>query len=92
LPFLLGENLARRNLRYITTSQLRRKASAKKAQKGPSTHVIGDTSFVKIANNSKKAEVSSNFSSYQTLTMDNDFMVKLRANEARQKVDTHERQ
>ena len=82
-PFLLGENLARRNLRYITTSQLRRKASTKKAQKGPSTHVIGDTSFVKIAIDSKKAEVSRNFSSYQTLTMDNDFGEKLRANEAR---------
>jgi hypothetical protein len=82
-PFLLGKKLARCNLQYITTSQLRRKASAKKAQKGPSTHVIGDTSFVKIAIESKKAEVSSNFSSYQTLTMDNDFMVKLRANKAR---------
>ena len=35
---------------------------------------------------SKKAEVNSNFSSYQTLTMDNDFVVKLRANEARKKV------
>jgi hypothetical protein len=36
-PFLLGENLARRNLRYITTTQLRRKASAKKARNGLST-------------------------------------------------------
>jgi hypothetical protein len=82
-PFLLGKKLARCNLQYITTSQLRRKASAKKARKGPSTHVIGDTSFVKIAIDSKKAEVSSNFSSYQMLAMDNDFMVKLRANKAR---------
>ena len=46
------------------------KASAKKARKGHSTDVIGNTSFVEIANNSKKAEVSSNFSSYQTLTTD----------------------
>jgi hypothetical protein len=83
LPFFLGENLGCRNLRYITTSQPRGKASAKKAQKGPSTHVIGDTSFVKIAIDSKKAEVSRNFSSYQTLTMDNDLVEKLRANEAR---------
>ena len=55
------------------------KASAKKAQKGHSTDVIGNTSFVEIANNSKKAEVSSNFSSYQTLTTD----VNLRGNYAR---------
>jgi hypothetical protein len=75
--------MARYNLQYNTTSQLRPKASAKKARKGPSTHVIGDTSYVKIAIDSKKAEVSSNFSSYQTLTIDNDFMVKLRANKAR---------
>jgi hypothetical protein len=46
------------------------KASTKKAQKGHSTDVIGNTSFVEIAINSKKAEVSSNFSSYQTLTTD----------------------
>ena len=46
------------------------KASAKKAQKGHSTDVIGNTSIVEIAINSKKAEVSSNFSSYQTLTTD----------------------
>jgi hypothetical protein len=72
--------LARHNLGYITTSQLRCKASAKKERKGPSTLVIGDTSFVKIAIDSKKAEVSRNFSSYQTLTMDNDFVEKLRAN------------
>jgi len=90
-PFLLGENLARRNLRYITTTQLRRKASAKKARNGHSTDVIEYASFVKIAIDSKKAEVSSNFSSYQTLTMDNDFVVKLRANEARKKVGAHER-
>jgi hypothetical protein len=74
--------LARRNLQYITTSQLRRKASAKKALKGPSTHAIGDASFVKIAIESKEDEVSRNFSSYQTLTMDNDVVEKLRANEA----------
>jgi hypothetical protein len=61
---------------------MRRKASAKKAQKGPSTHVIGDTSFVKIAIDSKKSEVSRKFSSYQMLTMDNDFVEKLRANKA----------
>jgi hypothetical protein len=49
-------------------------------------------SFVKIATDSKKAEVNSNFSSYQTLTTDNDFVVKLRANEARKNVVAHERQ
>ncbi len=64
---------------------LRRKASAKKARNGPSTEVIEYTSFVKIAIDSKKAEVNSKFSSYQMLTMDNDFVVKLRANEARKK-------
>jgi hypothetical protein len=82
LPFLLGDNLARHNLQYIIASQLRHEASTKKAQKGPSTHVIGDTSFVKIAIDSKKAEVSRNFSSYQTLSMDNDFVEKLCANKA----------
>jgi hypothetical protein len=46
------------------------KGSTKKAQKGHSTHVIGAASAVKIAINSKKAEVLNNFSSYQTLTKD----------------------
>ncbi len=46
------------------------KASAKKTQKGHSTDVIGNTSIVEIAIDSKKAEVSSNFFSYQTLTTD----------------------
>jgi hypothetical protein len=73
-------------------TKLRHKASAKKAQNEPSTQLIEATSFVKIAIDSKKAEVNSNFSSYQTLTMDNDFVVKLRANEARKKVVAHERQ
>jgi hypothetical protein len=53
---------------------------------------LNDTSFVKIAIDSKKAEVNSNFSSYQMLTMDNDFVVKLRANEARKNVVVHEQQ
>jgi hypothetical protein len=70
LPFLLGKKLARRNLWYFTTSQIRREASEKKARKGLSTYVIGNTNFVEIAIDSKKAEVSSNFSSYQTLTTD----------------------
>jgi hypothetical protein len=59
------------------------KASAKKAQKGHSTDVIENTSFVEIAINSKKAEVSSNFSSYQTLTTD----VNSRRNYARTKLN-----
>ncbi len=46
------------------------KASAKKAQKGHSTDVIGNKSIVEIAIDSKKAEVSSNFSSYQMLPTD----------------------
>jgi hypothetical protein len=46
------------------------KASAKKTQKGHSTDVIGSTSIVEITIDRKKAEVSSNFSSYQTLTTD----------------------
>jgi hypothetical protein len=37
-------------------------------------------------NNSKKAEASSNFSSYQTLKTDNDFVVIIRTKEARKKV------
>jgi hypothetical protein len=41
-------------------------------------------------NNSKKAEASSNFSSYQIKT-DNDFVVILRTKEARKKVVFHER-
>ena len=36
--------------------------------------------------NSKKAEASSNISSYQTLKMDNDFVVIIRTEEARKKV------
>jgi hypothetical protein len=83
LPFLLGKNSARRNLRYFTTSQIRPEASEKKAQKGPSTHVIGNTSFLEIAIDSKKADVSSNFSSYQTLTTD----VNSRRNYARTKLN-----
>jgi hypothetical protein len=59
------------------------KASAKKAQKGHSTDVIGNTIFVEIAINSKKSEVSTNFSSYQTLTTD----VNLRKNYARKKLN-----
>ena len=59
------------------------KASAKKARKGHSTDVIGNTSFVEIAINSKKAEVSSNFSSYQTLKMD----INSRRNYARTKLN-----
>jgi CRISPR/Cas system-associated protein Cas10 (large subunit of type III CRISPR-Cas system) len=59
------------------------KASTKKARKGHSTDVIGNTSFVEIAINSKKAEVSSNFSSYQTLTTD----VNSRRNYARKKLN-----
>jgi hypothetical protein len=46
------------------------KASTKKAQKGHSTHVIGNESFVNIKINSKQAEVLSYFSSYHTLTAD----------------------
>jgi hypothetical protein len=37
-------------------------------------------------NNSKKAEASSNFSSYQTLKTDNDFVVIIRTKEGRKKV------
>jgi CRISPR/Cas system-associated protein Cas10 (large subunit of type III CRISPR-Cas system) len=59
------------------------KASAKKARKGHSTDVIENTSFVEIAINIKKAEVSSNFSSYQTLTTD----VNSRRNYARTKLN-----
>jgi hypothetical protein len=78
--------------RTFLLTKLKRKASAKKAGNGPPTQLIEATSFVKIAIDSKKAEVNSNFSSYQTLTTDNDFVVKLRANEARKKVGVHERQ
>jgi hypothetical protein len=46
------------------------KASAKKAQKGHSTHVIDATSNVKIAINSQIAESLMNISSYHTLTAD----------------------
>ncbi len=46
------------------------KASAKKAQKGHPTDVIGNTSIVEIAIDSKTAGVSSNFSSYPTLPTD----------------------
>ena len=53
--------------RTFLLTKLRRKASAKKARNGPSTDVIDYTSFVKIAIDSKKAEVNSNFSSYLTL-------------------------
>jgi hypothetical protein len=37
------------------------KASTIKAQKGPSTHIIGDAGFIKSAINSKKAEALSFF-------------------------------
>jgi hypothetical protein len=46
------------------------KASAKKARKGHSTHVIDATSDVKIAINSQIAESLMNISSYQTLRTD----------------------
>ena len=46
------------------------KASAKKARKGHSTHVIDATSDVKIAINSQIAESLMNISSYHTLTAD----------------------
>ncbi len=46
------------------------KASAKKAQKGHSTHVIDATSDVKIVINSLIAESIMNISSYHTLTAD----------------------
>ena len=59
------------------------KASAKKARKGHSTDVIGNASIVEIAMNSTKAEVSSNFSSYQTLKTD----VNLRRNYASTKLN-----
>jgi hypothetical protein len=45
------------------------KASAKKAQKGHSTHVIDAMSDVKIAINSQIAESLMNISSYHTLTV-----------------------
>ncbi len=59
------------------------KASTKKARKGHSTDIIGNTSIVEIAINSKKAEVSTNFSSYQKLPTD----VNLRRNYARKKLN-----
>ena len=59
------------------------KASAKKAQNGHSTDVIGNTSIVEITIDSKKAEVSSNFSSYQMLTTN----VNSRRNYARKKLN-----
>jgi hypothetical protein len=59
------------------------KASAKKAQKGHSTDVIGNTSIIEIAIGSKIAGVSSNFSSYQTLTTD----VNLQRNYVRKKLN-----
>jgi hypothetical protein len=46
------------------------KASAKKSQKGHSTHVIDATSNVKIAINRLIAESLMNISSYHTLTVD----------------------
>jgi hypothetical protein len=46
------------------------KASAKKAQKGHSTHGINATSNVKIAFNSQIAESLMNISSYHMLTAD----------------------
>jgi hypothetical protein len=71
---------------YFLPSDLVFEASVQKARNGPSTHLIDATSFVKIANNSKKAEASSNFSSYQMLKTDNDFVVIIRTKEARKKV------
>ena len=46
------------------------KASTKKAQKGPSTYIIGETSNVKITINSQLAESLTNISSYHMLTAD----------------------
>jgi len=54
------------------------KASTKKARNGPSTQLIGATSYVDRSNAMIKAEELSNFSSYQTL------------NEACKKVGTYE--
>jgi hypothetical protein len=39
-----------------------------------------------LANNSKKPEASRNFSSYQTLKTDNDFVVIIRTKEAHKKL------
>jgi hypothetical protein len=50
------------------------KASAKKAQKGHSTHVIDATSNVEIAINSQIAESLMNISSYHTLTADKNLL------------------
>ena len=64
------EDLARRNLLYITTPQFTPEASAHKKLKGHSTHIIDDLSFVKSVINSKKSDILSNIPSYQTLTTD----------------------
>ncbi len=55
-------------LLYFFTSKTETKASAKKAQNGPSTQLIEAASFAEIAIHSKKGEFLSFFSSYQTLT------------------------
>ncbi len=63
--FTVHHNPTIQNSRYITTPQFAQKL-AQTLQKRSSTHVISDASFIKSAINSKKAEIPSFLSNYQT--------------------------
>jgi hypothetical protein len=83
LQFFGLENSGAPGFRVSHNATITHKASAKKARKGHSTDVIENTSIVEITIDIKKAEVSSNCSSYQTLTTD----VNLRRNYACKKLN-----